>query len=210
MLLQLVAKELLTDYQDHFGELDWLGTTRFVADAAIEAVVERVGGRRILQRLLDATPGRGDEADLLDRRWHLELFDFRETHLLDTVARRLRQAPKADDPFAVFTAAQPHMLSAARAHVDSVLLQAFVDGIEACPDAAERALLERVCDLFALSTIEDERAWFAEHGRLTAPRSKAVIAEVDALCQRLRPHARTLVDAFGVPDESLAAPIAFH
>src|SRR5207245_7271834 len=62
ILLQLVAKELLTGYRDHFGELDWLGTVRFVADSAIETVVERVGGRRILERLLDATPGRGDEA----------------------------------------------------------------------------------------------------------------------------------------------------
>ena len=28
VLLQLVAKELLTGYADHFGELDWLGTAR--------------------------------------------------------------------------------------------------------------------------------------------------------------------------------------
>jgi acyl-CoA oxidase len=209
VLLQLVGKELLTGYRDHFGQLDWLGTTRFVADAAIEAVVERVGGRRILQRLIDATPGRGDDADLLDRAWHLELFDFRETHLLDTVARRLRKAAGADDPFQVFNAAQDHMLAAARAHVDSVLLQSFLQGIERCDDAAERALLERVCDLYVLSTIEAERGWFAEHGRLTSPRSKAVIAQVDALCAALRPHARVLVDAFGVPDAALAAPIAF-
>ena len=209
VLLQLVGKELLTGYRDHFGALDWLGTTRFVADAAIEAVVERVGGRRILQRLIDATLGRGDDADLLDRAWHLALFDFRETHLLDTLARRLRKAAGAEDPFAVFNAAQDHMLAAARAHIDSVLLQAFLDGIERCEDAAEKALLGRVCDLFALSTIEAERGWFAEHGRLTSPRSKAVISQVDALCAALRPQARVLVDAFGVPDEALAAPIAF-
>ncbi|MBE7187448.1 acyl-CoA dehydrogenase, partial [Jatrophihabitans endophyticus] len=209
VLLQLVGKELLTGYQDHFGELDWFGTTRFVADIAIESVVERLGGRRILQRLLDATPGRGDEADLLDRSWHVELFDFRERHLLETVARRLRPAAHADDPFAVFNAAQDHLLSAARAHVDAVLLAAFVERMEGCADEAERALLERVCDLFALSTIEAERGWFAEHGRLTAPRSKAVIAEVERLCGVLRPHLRTLVDAFGIPDEVLAAPIAF-
>ncbi|HET6876872.1 MAG TPA: acyl-CoA dehydrogenase [Jatrophihabitans sp.] len=209
VLLQLVAKELLTGYRDHFGELDMIGTARFVADQALETVVERVGGRRILQRLIDAAPGSREEANLLDRSWHLELFDFRETHLLETVARRLRRAPDADDPFAVFNAAQDHMLLAARAHVDSQLLRAFVDGIDRCPDGPERELLERVCDLFVLSTIESERAWFQEHGQLTASRAKAVIAQVNALCDQLRPHARTLVDAFGVPDAALAAPIAF-
>ena len=69
-------------------------------------------------------------------------------------------------------------------------------------------LLERVCDLFVLSTIEAERGWFQEHGRLTAARSKAVIAEVNALCALVRPHARTLVDAFGVPEPAIAARIA--
>ena len=39
-----------------------------------------------------------------------------------------------------------------------------------------------------------------EHGRLTAARSKAVIAEVNALCARLRPHARALIDGFGIPE----------
>ena len=125
------------------------------------------------------------------------------------MARRLRPAAHADDPFPIFNAAQDHLLSASRAHIDAVLLAAFVERLEACPDDAERALLERVCDLFALSTIEAERGWFAEHGRLTAPRSKAVIAEVERLCSLLRPHMRTLVDAFGIPDEVLAAPIAF-
>jgi acyl-CoA oxidase len=208
VLLQLVAKELLTGYRDHFGELDWLGTVRLVADTAVEQVVERLGGRRILQRLLDATPGRGDEADLLDRGWHLELFDWREKHLLETLARRLRRAADADDPFAVFNAAQDHLLSVARAHIDTVLLAAFVHGVESVPDGPERELLGAVCDLYALSTIEAERAWLQEHGRLTAQRSKAVVAAVNDLCGRVRPHANTLVDAFGIPDAALAAPIA--
>jgi acyl-CoA oxidase len=70
----------------------------------------------------------------------------------------------------VFNAAQDHLLAAARAHVDSVLLHAFIGGIERCDDGAERALLERVCDLFVLSTIEAERGWFQEHGRRTRRR----------------------------------------
>ncbi|MGH8962236.1 MAG: acyl-CoA dehydrogenase [Jatrophihabitantaceae bacterium] len=207
VLLQLLAKELLTGYRDHVGELDWLGTARFVADQAVETMVEKVGGRRILQRLLDAGPG-GDDGELLDRSWHLELFDWRERHLLDTLARRLRRAPSAPDPFAVFNAAQDHLLLAASAHVDSVLLHAFVTAIDACPDEAVRQLLSSVCDLFVMSTIEAERGWYCEHGRLTAQRAKAVIAEVNRLCAELRPYALLLTEGFGVPEAAIAAPIA--
>jgi acyl-CoA oxidase len=208
VLLQLLSKELLTGYRDHIGELDVLGTARFVADQAIETMVERVGGRRLLQRLRDAAPSSGDDGSIFDREWQLSIFEWRERHVLETLARRLRKATSAEDPFAVFNAAQDHLLTAARAHVDNVLLTAFVHGIEQLDPGPEQELLGTLCDLFALSTIEAERAWIAEHGRLTATRAKSVIAAVNELCGRLRPHARTLVDAFGVPDAALAAPIA--
>ena len=42
-----------------------------------------------------------------------------------------------------------------------------------------------------------------EHGRLTGSRSKAISREINALCRKLRPLARDLVDAFGVPEEML-------
>jgi acyl-CoA oxidase len=180
-----------------------MGTARFAAEQTVDTVVERVGGRRLLQRLRDATTA-GDESGVLDRDWHAEIFEWREKHLLETLARRLRKATSAEDPFAVFNAAQDHLLAAARAHVDSVLLASFVHGIEKLTPGPERQLLETLCDLFALSTIEAERGWIQEHGRLTAARSKAVIAAVNQLCGRLRPHARTLVDAFGVPEEAVA------
>ena len=35
-----------------------------------------------------------------------------------------------------------------------------------------------------------------------------MIAEVNELCGQLRPHARDLVDAFGIPEQAIAAPIA--
>jgi acyl-CoA oxidase len=207
VLLQLVSKALLTGYKDSFGELDLLGTARFVADQAIETIVEKAGVRRLLQRLIDAGPATGETGSMLDRNWQIEMFDWREKHLLETVAKRLRNAARAEDPFAVFNAAQDHLLLAARAHVDSVLLHAFVTAIDNCPDGNERAALAVLCDLFVLSTIEAERGWFAEHGRLTSARSKAVIAEVNALCGQLRPMARSLVAAFGIPDPMIAASI---
>jgi acyl-CoA oxidase len=34
-----------------------------------------------------------------------------------------------------------------------------------------------------------------------------VVAEVNALCKELRPHARTLVDAFAIPEQYVVTPL---
>ncbi|MPZ65699.1 MAG: hypothetical protein GEU83_09365 [Pseudonocardiaceae bacterium] len=207
VLLQLVAKGLLTSYRDHFGELDTLGMVRFVADQVLEIVIERTAARPLLQRLVDAAPGRDEEADLLDRGWHVALFEDRESHVLDTLANRLRRATE-HNAFAVFNDAQDHVLRVARVHVDRIVLEAFVAAIDRCEDVAVRDLLDRVCDLHVLSVIEGDRAWFMEHGRLSPNRAKAVGRAVNEQCQQLRPHARALVDGFGIPEAWIDAPIA--
>ena len=207
VLLQLVAKGLLTGFRDHFGELDWLGTARFVADQAVETVVEKVGGRRLLQRLIDATNVGADDVSILDRDWYTMMFDFREKHMLETLARRLRRAASADDPFAIFNAAQDHLLLAAKAHIDAVVLHAFLTVLDECEDQDAADALGVLCDLYALSSLEADRAWFHEHGRLTAARSKAILNEVNGLCARIRPIALDLVDAFGIPESMIAAKL---
>ncbi|HVS68757.1 MAG TPA: acyl-CoA dehydrogenase, partial [Mycobacteriales bacterium] len=212
VLLQLVAKTLLTDYQAEFGELDTIGTARFVAEQVRDIVIERSGARGIVQRLIDALPGSADdETSLLDREYQISLLAWREKHVLEGVARRLRKGFEAgDDMFEAFNSAQDHLLLAARAHIDARVLEAFDTALSAVEDEAIAGLLRRVCDLHALSVIERERAWFLEHNRLTASRSKAVTATVNELCQELRPYASVLVDAFGIPDELITAPIAQH
>jgi acyl-CoA oxidase len=209
VLLQLVAKGLLTDYRDEFGSLDTLGTVRFVADQVVETVVERTRARKILQSLAGVVPGRDEDRDLYDRTWQLELFAWREEHVISGVARRLKAGIDAGrDAFDVFNDAQDHVLLAARAHIDRVVLERFHGAIDVCEDTEVTALLERVASLHALSTLEAERGWFLEHGRLNGARTKAIIAAVNDLCTELRPHAELLVDAFGVPDACVSAPIA--
>jgi len=44
-------------------------------------------------------------------------------------------------------------------------------------------------------------------GRLSGPRCKAITREVNRLCNETRLCAGALVDAFGIPDEMLGAPI---
>ncbi|GAB3475545.1 acyl-CoA dehydrogenase family protein [Nocardiopsis coralliicola] len=209
VLLQQLAKGLLTDYRDAFGDLNTLRMARYVAGQVLEGVVERTAARSLIERLVAAAPGRGDEADLYDRGWQLRLLEDREEHTVSGLARRLRRASGGGEQqaFDVFNEAQEHVLKAARVHVDRVVLEAFVAAIDRCTDPTTAKLMARVCDLYVLSIVEEDRAWFLEHERLSGTRAKAVSAAVDELCRGLRPHARTLVDGFGLPDAWLAAPI---
>ena len=171
--------------------------------------MERTAARKLIQTLIDAVPGREEDTELRDSGWHLALFEWREEHVLDGVARRIRGGVSAGrDAFDVFNDAQDHVLLAARVHIERVVLEHFVAAVDRCEDPAAAALLNELCDLFALSTIEADRGWFLEHGRLSGPRAKAVTGAVNELCRTLRPSARLLVDAFAIPDQAVAAPIA--
>jgi acyl-CoA oxidase len=209
VLLQLVAKGLLTGYRDAFGSLDGWGRATFVAEQVREMVLERTAARGLIQRLVDAVPGRDDQVALTDRGWHLRMFEDREKHLLDGVIRRLRRgaAQKKDRPFDIFNDVQDHVLAVASAHIDRIVLEAFVAGIERAGDSATQQLLSKICDVYALSTIEAHKGWYLEHQRLTAPRSKAVTGMVNDLLRRLRPHMAEMVDAFAIPDEWLACAV---
>jgi acyl-CoA oxidase len=209
ILLQLVAKSLLTGYRDAFGELNAFGTARFVASQAFETVVERTALREVIARLTDdLTPSREKEEDLLDPEYLLNLFRWREEHVLSGAARRLRAGIEGGgEPFEVFNECQDHVLTAARVHTEREILEAFAKGVEDCDDPKLKAVLETLFNLHALSEIERDRGWFQEHGRISSTRAKAVITQVNELCATLRPLALDLVDAFGIPDELLAAPI---
>jgi acyl-CoA oxidase len=70
------------------------------------------------------------------------------------------------------------------------------------------ATLRPLLTLDALARLEAGAGWFLEHGVLEGAKARAIRKQVDALCLELRPQARGLVDAFAIPDEVLAAPIA--
>jgi acyl-CoA oxidase len=207
VLFQLVAKELLTSYAQEVGGLDPVGLVRFAAGTVADVVKERTAASQLIQRLIDARPGSGDDDhDLLDRGTQLNLFEDREQHVLETAARRLRRAGK--DPleaFIVFNAAQDHVIRAGRVHIERIILEAFTAGIARCEDPDAQELLRDVCSLYALTAIEQDLAWFMSHNRLSDTRAKTVTSLVNDLLDKLRPHTLTLIEGFGVPEETLNA-----
>lgn len=199
VLLQLVAKGLLSGYKRQFGQMTFFSLVRYIA---------RQAGRTVSD-LNPIITRRHDEAHLRDREMHRAAFEWRESHLLASVARRLKK--RIDRGLEVQVAlneCQDHLLETARAHVDRLVLESFTAAVDREEDEGVGAVLDKLCQLYALERLETHRGWYQEQGYFEAPKSRAVVKLVNRLCAELRPDAVPLVSSFGIPQELLAAPIA--
>ncbi len=200
VLAQLVAKALLTAYADDVKSMSPVEWVRFAANTVGTRVVKRSAAEAIMQTILDTRQDNEEEGSLFNRGTQVKMFEDREEYLLSTLARRIRAKSREMSAFDAFNAVQDHVLLAAMAHIDRIVLEAFVAGIDSCEDSEARNILEMVCDLYALSVIDDNRAWFIEHRFLSTERAKAVTRGINERCRTLRPHAEVLVDGFGIPE----------
>ena len=200
VLMQLVAKGLLTEFKQEFNNLNLFGIAKYLAAQAGTALAEL---NPIITRLTT-------EEHLRDSEFHLNAFRYREQHLLQTVAQRLKKRiDRGMAPYDAFIRVQDHLLALAHAYAERVVLEQFVKGVEQSADSSLQPVLKTLCDLFALSRIEKDKGWYLEHGYLEGMKSKAIRRQVNRLCWQVRQDALPLVDAFAIPDECLAAPIAF-
>ena len=215
VLLQLVAKGLLTDY----ATPSRTSTSSAWSGSSPATAVETV--HRAHQRAHSSSSGCSDVAarrrtsgtrrpGCSTRRYQLAMLRWREEHMLAGVARRLKRGIDAGDWTRprCSAACQDHVIGAARAHVERLVLEAFVDKLATLPRRADREVaLNLLCDLYALSCIEADRAgsWSTagspRRGPRRSPRGQRACA---AGCAR---SPQQLVDAFGVPREMLRAEL---
>ncbi|HJN78225.1 MAG TPA: acyl-CoA dehydrogenase [Myxococcota bacterium] len=75
-------------------------------------------------------------------------------------------------------------------------------------DEASRDLLSHFGQLYSLSVLTRERGWFQERGYLAETKSRALVEQAELMLAELRPELSAVVEAFGIPRQSLGAPIA--
>lgn len=164
-----------------------------------------------------------------DLDFYLSAFQFREGRLLRALVNRLGQKPKADSDSGASSskgAPKPNQFDAwnqagdlvnelARAHVDRQLIESFVDAIERVdtPNATEEEaslvpILRALCSLFALTTIQKYSGFYLTFRFFSPTTSKNIWVVINELVNKLAPASLQLVDAFGIPDAVLGAPIA--
>ena len=210
VLLQLVAKRLLADYSREFAGIDLGGMARYVAERAADAALHRTPLLRVVQTLADGGSVRRSVGHLRDAETQRELLTDRVESMVAEVATALRPAVKAPREEAArrFNSQQHALIECARAHTDLLLWEAFTSGLEKIEDPGTQLVLTWLRDLFGLTLIERNLAWYLINGRLSARRARAVTSYVERLLARLRPHAQDLVDAFGFAPEHVRAAIA--
>ncbi len=200
VMMQQVAKARLTEYAHELSDANFFTIARHLARQATSTVSETN----------PVTTRNTDESHLRDANFQLSAFRYRENDLLVGVSRRIKsRIDKGMDSFDAFNDCQDHLIALAEAHIERVILEEFINAVERCDDKDLKPQLKNLCDLFALSHIEKGAAWFLENNYLHGSKAAAIRDLVNKLCQEVRLQAVPLVDAFGIPDQCLSAPIAF-
>ncbi|KGJ72475.1 acyl-CoA dehydrogenase [Cryobacterium roopkundense] len=210
VLLQLVAKRLLTDYSRKFAKADAGALARYVVQQAAGRAYSGSGLRSLGQLMTDRGSTARSVGALRDTEVQRELLTDRVETMIADVAGKLRAATKLPKKEAadLFNAHQNELIEAARAHAELLQWESFTRALEKTDDAGTKQVLTWLRNLFGLGLVEKNLAWYLINGRLSAKRAQAVTAYIDRLIARIRPHAQDLVDAFGYTQDHLRAPIA--
>jgi acyl-CoA oxidase len=198
VLMQLVAKGLLTQFKNEFNSENTFGYLKFFAEQ-ITTTIDSI----------NPFTGRSTSQDVLrDSEFQLSAFQYRERQLQIYSATFLRKLIKSGvPPYDAFIRSQNYLMDLAHASVERIILEKFIHGVNACEDETLRRPLKKLCDLFALWYIEQHAAWYLESGYMEGVQTKAISRQIEKLCFEVRQIAVDLVDAFQIPANCLDAPL---
>lgn len=211
VLLQLVAKRLLTDYSRKFASADVGAMAGYVVGQVGEAAVHRSGLRRLAQNVADFGSTARSVGFVRDEASQRQLLTDRVETMVGSLAGRLRGAARASAAEAaeLFNSNQNELIEAARAHAELLQWESFTEALDGIDDPETKKVLTWLRDLFGFGLIEKNLAWYLINGRLSGQRAQAITDYIDdRLLPRLRPHALDLVNAFGFEPEHVRAAIA--
>jgi acyl-CoA oxidase len=199
VLLQLLAKSRLSEFKQEFSNMKLTGLLDYIAGQAAISITE-------MNPLIIRNTS---EEHLLSSEFHLEAFTFRERDLLTSAAKRLRRLiTDGMDSFDAFNVCQQHLVEVGRSYVEKIVLREFLNAIEKIGDIGCKNILTRLCQVYALSKMDEHKGWYLEQGYMEGVKTKAIRKLLSQQCWEIRKEAVPLVDAFNIPDALLFAPIA--
>ena len=199
VLMQLVAKSLLTNLQKSFHDEGYRAVLRFLSSR----IVDTISINNPIER-------RNTDPDhLTGSEFIIGTFEFRKRNLLNSTSQRMRRLIKRGiSPFDAFLRCQNQLLALAEAHIELEVITTFRDSLKQVKDKGFSDSLQHLFILYGLSTIESHKGWYLEQDYISGVKSKAIRRMVDKKCARVRQDAATLIEAFDIPKKLIIAPIA--
>lgn len=198
VLMQLVAKGLLTEFKQSFHDEGTLAVVKYIRAKLMNTIAEY---NPIYKRMTSTE-------HLLDSDFHNHALRYREKKILLSVSNRMQKYLKRKmEASEAFLKVQVHMVDLAKAYVERLAYKSFLSQIDSMDDSSEKNILIKISQLYALTIIEEDKGWYLEAGYIDGVKTKAIRRMVNKLCQELRPELPGLVDAFGIPDELLGAKV---
>jgi len=200
VLMQLVAKGLMTEFKQSFHNDGYRAVVRFLFTKAKHDAYE-----------LNPIFGRNTNTQhLLDSDFHFHAFNYRKRKTLITLSERMQKYMKrGNEAHNVFLRVQNHMMDLADAYIDQIVLKSFYKRVDDCNDPDTKRVLSTLVHIYALETILDNKGWYLEADYMEGSKTKAIRRLITKLYSEIKPEALGLLDAFAIPDELVKAPIAF-
>jgi acyl-CoA oxidase len=200
VLAMLVARNHLGEYKQQFQDANAFTLARYLAKQATKTV----------QRRNPLVTRETDKAHLRSSDFQCNIFRTREKDLLGSAARRLKaRLDSGMDAFNAFNEVQDHLFSLAKATWEREVMDAFCERVGELDDGSLKDTVTLMRDVYAMEFIYRDIGWFLENGYIEPRKSRAIRDLLNELCFEARQQALPLVDAWGIPDDVLAAPIAF-
>lgn len=212
VLLQLVAKRLLSDYSKAFASPDFGTLAQYVVGQVGERAINRGGLRGLAQKFTDFGSTARSIGFVREEEHQHQLLTDRVHTMIARLANELRGSSKKDPAEAqrLFNRHQNDLILAAKAHGELIQWEAFSSALKQIKDPETLKVMTWLRNLFGFTLLEQNLAWYLMNGRLTAHRAEAITDYIDGrLLPRLRPYSLELVDAFGLSEGLIRSDLAF-
>ena len=198
VLLQLVAKGLLTEFKQSFH------------DDGFSSVIKYLFGK-LSFTFSENNPyfTRNTSLEhLTSEEFISDALRYREKKTLISLSERMRDyLKKRINPYDAFLKCQIHMIDLAKAYVERLVYREMLKTLSSLPESAEKEMLSKIATYYGLNNIFENKGFYLENDYMNGSKTKAIRRVLHKLTQDFRNDVEGLVDAFGIPQESLRAQI---
>lgn len=150
--------------------------------------------------------------DFLNPEVYLKAYENRAYRLIASAANKMQNLVQSGvEQYLAWNSTSVELVKASVAHTHFLTVKIFISALNSLSDQpAIRAVLKRLCDLYALHGIFTSAGDFLQHGYLSGKQLDMATTAYLGLLAELRKDAILLVDAFDYTDEELLSALGTY